>query len=218
MLQRTRQFKFERLDLRTVRRINLGTLDEENLSHTPNAQGEYINVPMFVARRLENSQHAIFGEPGREVWYGGDTNYSNDTLSRVWGDIETHSVFREVDFSLWPVGTDDVRVHFCCSIDDFIDAEASLLVAPEYNDSVALDLEDKEVAISGVDDPKIAAMDLRLVKMRARNKRVVWRDLSGLSIGTQNDIANLERSVDIREAVTFQRSQIVSTKSRLEVG
>lgn len=197
MLQRTRQYRFERLDLRTMKRITLATMDEEVLSHTPNAKGEYIHVPEFVERRLAHSHHAMFGSPGREVWYGGRTYYDNDKMNLVWNDIETYSAFREVDHVLWPVGSDDLRVHFFCSCNDMTDAEAEELVAPQVDEK----------------DPENPITEKR------RSYKVAWRDLSGLSIGTQDDVTDVAKSVDIRKAVTFDRSLIVSVKPLIaEVG
>ena len=66
---------------------------------------------MFVQRRLKNPRHQIFGSTGAEYWYSGRKDYSNAKMTILWNRIETDTLFREVDFPLWPAGDRDLRDH-----------------------------------------------------------------------------------------------------------
>lgn len=125
----THQFKFQRV-LDTVVRTNLITNEVDVIGKTPNAKGEYMNVDLFLKRRLKNPTHRIFGTPGSEFWYGGTIDASNTKLDRVWAKIEELTPKREADFQLWPL-SDTEKKHFLTVLtDDFDDEQASIYETP----------------------------------------------------------------------------------------
>ena len=71
----------------------------------------------------------------------------------------------------------------------------------------------KIVSISGLDDPKIEEEKLRIIIETKRKNKIVWKDLPGLSIGTESEIENTEKTVDIRGAATFDQSTYIVTKT-----
>ena len=103
LLQNTSKYKFVRLNPTEVKRINLLSLEESIISSTPNADGEYMNVPQFVQRRVAHPKHRIFGTVDSEVWYGGNSSRDRTTCDALWNDIETHSDNLQADHSHWPL-------------------------------------------------------------------------------------------------------------------
>jgi hypothetical protein len=114
-----------------VRRTNLRDGTTEELSNKPNAKGEYMDVPLLLARRVKHPRHAIFGTKGREVWFGGQVYATHTELDQVWQEIESRTPYREVNFDLWPAGQLDLMHCLFIPVDDFNEVEASALVAPE---------------------------------------------------------------------------------------
>ncbi len=105
---KTRQFLFQRVSKLEVVRTNLLTLAGEILSDKPNASGEYIDVPLFIARRLKHPRHGIFGPPGVERWYGGTTTATHAILDDVWAEIEGRTQYQESEprFQQYPLSVE----------------------------------------------------------------------------------------------------------------
>jgi len=99
-LEKTKTYKFERLNSNEVRRTNLLTNEQDILSTTPNADGEKINVYQYVTRRLKNKHHLMFRDNGLEYWYTKERN--NIDINAVWNDIETHTDFLQTDHTNFP--------------------------------------------------------------------------------------------------------------------
>lgn len=114
-LEKTKVYKFQRVNSNEVVRTNLLTEDQETLSTTPNENGEYLDAFQFISRRLKSPRHKIFGSSGSEIWYGK----SRETIDidAVWNDIETHTSSLKSEHKSWPL-TDVERRHFlpmnCC--------------------------------------------------------------------------------------------------------
>jgi hypothetical protein len=266
MLQRTRQFRCQRVSRTVVERLNLLTMEVETLSGTPNAKGEYMHVPTFVEHRLAHPRHDLFGSPGREVWYGGRTYYGNDKMTLVWNDIETHSAFREVDHLHWPIpqesgpkditlalsgdvrrylihtlgrsepfdmqyfaadrsyrtaregsvvsailGGESARVHLYYPCDDMTDARAEELVSSVFSEEKATDKMGKEVAIDGLDDPKIKELGLQAVMVAKRSHHLEWRNLPGVQ---EADVLDDTKRVVMRDSVgPIATESVVNAKS-----
>jgi len=192
MLQRTRQYRAERISLKEIKRITLATMDEEILSDKPNAKGEYIHVQSYIDRRTAHPRHKIFGELDREVWYGGRTYYENQRMTLVWSDIETYSAHREVDYPRWPAGSDDLKVHLFIAVDDFSDGEAEEFVA-SLIDEASLE-PDKPV-------------------LKRRKHYVNWKVSVASSLSSSiGSIKNPALSVDVRGDHTFNKNVLVLTK------
>ena len=98
----------------TVERLDRETNQVDILGKTPNAKGEYIDAALYLARRLKNPRHMIFGGPGSEYWFSLQIQYD---INDIWAVIESHSDYRREDFNQWPL-TETEKRHFlavsCC--------------------------------------------------------------------------------------------------------
>ena len=126
----TRKYRMERISRTQVNRINIATLEAETISDVPNAKGEYIDVGLFLRRKLLHPKHLIFGTPGNEIWYGGATDYTNANLDVVWTGIESRTTNVESDFRLCPLGIQDKKSFLALRVDDFTDSESIQYTTP----------------------------------------------------------------------------------------
>lgn len=129
------QYRFERISGREIARINLWTGERVVFSDVPifvDRKWQAIDVDLFIRRQQSHPNHAIFGAPGLELWYGGSEDRSHPKLDRVWRAIELKTPTRELEpqFQLWPMGRLDIQHHLPIRVDDFDDLEAESLVAP----------------------------------------------------------------------------------------
>jgi hypothetical protein len=221
-LELTRQYKFQRVNRTTVRRTNLRTGSIEELSNRPNANGEYINVPMFIASHVKHERHGIFGIKGREFWYGGKTYTTHTELDLVWAEIENRTPHKEVDFDLWPAGRLDLMQYLFVAVDDdFDDNVAESLVEPELEvddngDFVWTwtDENDKTYRYIGSEPPDDG--NLWEQPIVSKRRRCVQIDRLG-RVGPTVLLAQIRdrtKSVDIRRVQQFRREQIVKTRFR----
>ena len=111
-------------------------------------------------------------------------------MSSVWKEIETQTPFQEKDFKAMNLGDAVLKKSFCITSTDFTDVEAEEYAASEIDDS----------------DPE------NPITIKKRTHKIVWKDLPGLSVGTETEIENKEIKVDIRQAVEFNAGSIVVTK------
>lgn len=190
------EFRFERVSRDEVKRITLSDLSEEVLSKTNPDPDKRIDVATYVASRLAYAKRpdvkgagkAIFGTPGAEIWYGGSTVISSTNLTNIWNFIETQTPNLRVNFGRWNWSATELRHNLAIAVDDFTDAEAGTLTAPEYD---------------GSDPP---------VMLKKRSKFVDFRGEAQLA-GSLSDIDDRHVAVDIRGAFTFTRSTIVQTRT-----
>ena len=115
-LEKTRTYKFERLNSNDVKRTNLITGEEGIFNTTPNDNGERINVYQYVSRRLKNKNHLIFRSNGLEYWYG--KSRSDIDVDSIWNDIETHTNFLQSDHIHFPLSDIEKRMFLpmsCCA-------------------------------------------------------------------------------------------------------
>ncbi len=198
------------------------------------ASKEFTWVEEYCRRRLAHERHKVFGTPGSEVWYGGDTDVRDAAMDLVWNAIETKTAFREVDFPRFPVGIEQpagpmiltipadhrkylvargdtppfqvgyfgadrqnhagdegsivtaiqggqsLRSYLWITVDDFDDAEADRLVAPELDD-------DDEDAF----DP---------IMLKRRSRFLDWQ--SEIHNREHRKIRDKRVSVDLRDGMT----------------
>tara|TARA_R110000824_G_scaffold105628_1_gene249992 strand:- start:1533 stop:2402 length:870 start_codon:yes stop_codon:yes gene_type:complete len=114
-LEKTRVYKFERLNSNDVKRINLTTSEESVLNNTPNDDGERIDVQQYISRRLNNENHLMFMSSGLEYWYG--KNRGDIDVDSIWSDIETHTDFLQSDHIYFPLSDIEKRTFLpmsCC--------------------------------------------------------------------------------------------------------
>ena len=193
-LEITRKYRFERISQTQVNRINIVTLESETISDVPNARGEYIDVGLFIRRKLLHPKHLIFGTPGSEVWYGGFTDYSNAKLDLVWQAIEAQTSNREIDFTLFLLGIQDKKSFLALRVDDFTDSESIQYTTP---------VED----ITGTTPDGDPIFEV----VQKRKWLVNWRRI--VPPGSIPDIVDRNKSVDGRNDVAFSRAAVLEEKS-----
>lgn len=187
--ENTHQFKFERVSNKEIRRTNLLTLEEDIISDVPNEKGEYMDVPLYLARRKKHEMHRIFGTEGNEFWYGGNVDASNTKLDKVWEKIEELTVKREADHQLWPLSSTEKKHFLALPVDDFTEEERG-----EYESS-ELDNEGRVI--------------------KKRNNKVNYALL--VSVQKLLNIQDKTKEVDLRlEVPAFAKRLIVRNKT-LEV-
>lgn len=184
-------FKFERVSKTEIRRTNLLTLEEDILSGTPNQKGEQIDVELFITRRKKHHNHAIFGKPGEEYWFGGYQDNSDTKLDEVWQEIEARTAFRKVNHTKWPFTPHELRQFLVLPVNNFTIEEETELTASVI---------DREGNI-----------------LKKRKNSINWRDLLGKT-PLENDptlekILDKNISVDIRGKGLFERSTVVRVKT-----
>src|SRR5690606_7585327 len=129
--ENTHLYRFERVSEREVLRINL-VEDKEEIFSDKTEQS--IDVPLFIARRKMKWDHYLFGEVGREIWYGGKKNFSEDKIDLIWNAIETKTQLREVNYRLWPAGIQELKSHLFIVTNNFTDVQAEEFVRPELEE------------------------------------------------------------------------------------
>ena len=197
MRMRCQQYRFERISVKEVMRINQWTLEEDIFSDKPNAKGEMILVDEYIRRRKRHARHCIFGTEGSEVWYGGRIDFSMSRINTVWNDIETDSFHRKADHTLFPLGTEDVKVHLAVKTTlDFDDAKAEEFV-------------EQEVIYDNKDDPTAGAT---VVRKRRRYIDIASLPLSEMKI-TMEDVTSKTKALDVREErpITFETRVLTKT-------
>ena len=190
-MSKTHRYKFQRISSTEIKRIELATMQEETISNIPNAKGEYMAVALFVQRRIANPKHRVFGSTGAEYWYGGTIDYSDKNLTDIWNKIETDTPLRESNFTLWPAGDRDLKDHFGISVDNFTETEAEDFVSSEIDEN----------------DPE------NPILIKKRTRQIIWKDLPGLSAGTESQIEDTDMKVDIRTSSEFVNASIITVKA-----
>ncbi|WP_455387612.1 hypothetical protein [Petrachloros mirabilis] len=166
----THQYRFERVSADTVKRVILSSGAEELLGNTPNGSGERIDVRAYVRRRKLQPNHRLFGEDGREVWYGGSVDLSSRVLDRIWAKIEEKTAHRESSYDLWPAGVLDLKHHLMIPVADFDDATAEQYVRPvldETNPDNPIRLKKRAVQVANLAD---IATDLGVTESSIRDR------------------------------------------------
>lgn len=192
----THQYRFERISNREIRRVNLLDQTEETLSNQPNAQGQAIDVPLFVRRRRQKPDHCLFGEDGREYWYGGRKDMSAPRIATVWDAIEAKTELRRTDaqFTRWPAGQQELRSHLFVRTEDFDDATTEELLAAETE-------------LQGEEE----------VTLQRRQNQVDWERDLGLTPAVRDSIRDRNAAVDLRE-VQLDRQTVVRRKPQRQRG
>lgn len=188
-LSEVRQYKFERISQTEVRRSDLFSMSIDVFSDTPNGDGEYIDVPLFISRWRQHPKHVIFGKPGTEIWYGGRTLITTAKINDIWVSIEAKTAYLKAHFGKFPWGNEDQKHHLAITVDDFDNTVRSELESSVYDGTV---------------DPPV---------MTERRKNAVdWRNLPGLTQKIIDDTLASDVKVDIRNSFSFTRSLIIDAK------
>lgn len=193
------EYRFERVSRNEARRTNFITGKQDIVGNRPNAQGERINVTLYLKRQLANPNHAIFGTKGREVWYGGAKRARREDMDRAWDAIENATALRRADFSMWPHSERELHHYLALPCEDFDDEMAGRAAGREYTTVPDVDPDWDEALFS------IA---------RKRRFAIDWRALPG--IDTRRAIRQSER-YDLRHTIAAISLQRALVKPRLRV-
>lgn len=188
------QYRFQRVAETAVLRTERATGQTMLCSADAIDARARIDAARYVKLRKKAGKKPLFGTEGREIWYGGRTDFTPAALDIVWGHIETHTPHRAEDFLRWPLGRLDARHHLAIAVDDFDNEVAAEMVEP----------------LTRPADPGKAGLPHEILKKRRH--RVRWQDLPGLSPKTSRDVLDRSKAVDIRDAVRFVRASILERK------
>ena len=132
-LEDIKEFKFERTGQKQVKRTNLWTGEVDFISEQPNAKEEYMDVPLYIKRRLElnPNDNLVFGNAGNEYWYGGGDRITDTLIDKVWDKIEAKTSHnRNYNF---PFTERETKAFAVLKIKNLSDPEIRDLVAPEID-------------------------------------------------------------------------------------
>lgn len=167
------EYRFEIVSATELKRITLADSSEEIISNNPNANGESIDVQLFLNRRLKNPKHRIFNDNGLIFWYGGKTHITDTKLDAVWNEIETDTVLKKVQHTKYPLGTQEFIGFVPISVSD-------------------LSLPTKQLAI----EPLYLTPDVMLKK---RASRINWEERDDIAKPIKDKISSRDYSVDLRD-------------------
>lgn len=175
--EHTHQYCFERVNRQAVRRVDLATGDEVLIGERPSrvdGRSQHTDVVAYINRRLAHHGHKIYGQPGREFWYGGKYDPSLANIDLVWTIIESKTAFRRFQFRRVNLGI-SARTNLAMAVDDFGEARRAAMETPSFD-------------LTDPDEP---------VLIRKRRHFIPWRD----HIPSQRhaEIEDKTREVDLRE-------------------
>jgi len=182
------RYKFQRVSTLEVKRIDLITLEEDIISNQANGKGEYMDVPLFIERRIKHPRHRIFGTKGSEYWYGKHNSYA--FYKDIWKWIEEKTGLKEIDHTKWPATDRELKKYLHLTVDDFNNETSGDLVKP---------LED---TTSG-----------EIAVMKPRKHFVEWEKLNGISLDVIKDIKDISKAIDLRDDFSFSLNVINQEKS-----
>ena len=212
--EHTHQYRFERLAKHWYQRVEIATGETLLQGLVPDASGQGGDVDLFVRMRMSEREQApdggpklaMFGQPGREVWYGGCYDPSPENLDRVWDSIEFHTPKMRDDpfYKLMTWGQSDIRHALALRCDDVTVGQMEELVAEgpliqphervPYSKSTTI----FEWGDSGPWVEKTETIGKRFCDDRVNHKRnchIRWRDLCDMLGVRPSEV--LDRSVPI---------------------
>jgi len=186
----TAQYKLQRISKTKIKRIKLSDMGEEILGAVPNAKGEYMDVPLFIYRRMRRHLNSIFGAKGSEYWYGGKRTVNSTILSTIWAKIESKTSLLESDHVLWPHSLKEQKTRLLLPVDAMTTAERHTYEAREYN-------------ITDPDNP---------ILVKKRKHKTTMGTLARISAESIAKINNPNIPMDFRKFSSWTRSTIMQVK------
>lgn len=169
----THQWKFQRVSRTELAKINLWDGEARTIYQIPDLQ-------RYLARRLRNNTHNIFGPLGGETWYQTPIDFSAVAISALWDSIEPILGLPRTDFVDMPFGRGDRRHHLLVSCEDITNDDISGLLKPD--------------------------MDADETILRKRKVSVAWEDARfGLTDKQRRDAKNKRLETDERQLVMVRR-------------
>jgi hypothetical protein len=183
-LENTSKFKFERISQTAIKRTDLQTGDEDILSDTPNTDNEYMDVPLYIERRLKHERHKIFGTPGNEYWYGGNTIITDEKIDKVWQKIEQKTSKKKADHTNFPFTEKELQKYYAITVEDFTPEEIAELTTPLLDDQGET--------------------------IKPRKQKIDYHNLPELTAQDKTDIADRNTKVDHRQTKPIKRDSIIT--------
>ena len=216
-LEKTRTYKFERVNSNEVLRTNLLTEEQKTLSAEMDADGERINVYQYVSRRLKNENHLMFRSNGLEYWYGEERR--SIEVESLWNDIETHTDFLQSDHIHFPLADIEKREFLpmsCCTHGH----EHDHTDLPLHN--ACLDCtcgcDTSECSNDFISERLSSVLTIDDEITHKRKFQVPYWDLtSTLSLNVDN-IRNKNKEVDLRTTLPLRPAADLLTLDKIEAG
>ena len=210
-LEKTKTYKFERLNSNEVRRTNLLTDEQDILSTTPNADGKKIDVYQYVTKKIKNKNHSIFRENGLEYWYAKERN--NIDINAIWNDIETHTGFLQSDHTRFPFSDIEKRRFAAINTSGRSYTGESFTRVELSGDTVHAR---QSVAVE--DYPEILPEDFEPVILAKRRWFVPYWDLSTALGSSIDDLRNPNHMCDCRKAMDEREHIDILTFDKVSEG
>lgn len=199
-LEKIYRYKFERVARQEVVRIDLWSGEVDVLSLYSRNNELYMDVVAYIKDMKRGG--LLFGQDGNEVWYDGPTDYSMENMERVWDGIEYYLGEGRENWGLWPAGREDLKHFFFISVSNFEDNQASELIVPLFEESIA-------------NKNKLKQKDNIKIKIKLeRQYSVLWRELPQLSFHTENMVLDKDVKVDIRKKIVFDIDDLLQIKGK----
>tara|TARA_Y100000401_G_scaffold116147_1_gene121261 strand:+ start:1619 stop:2440 length:822 start_codon:yes stop_codon:yes gene_type:complete len=210
-LERTKTYKFERLNSNEVRRTNLLTDEQDILTTTPNTNGEKIDVYQYVVKKIKNKNHLIFRENGLEYWYAKERN--NIDINAVWSDIETHTDFLQSDHTRFPFSDVEKRAFLAINTSGRSYTGDSFTRVELSGDTVHTR---QSVAVE--DYPEDPPEDYDPIILAKRQWFVPYWDLTAALGSSVDNLRNPNHLCDCRKAMNEREHVDILTFDKVEEG
>lgn len=177
------EFRFERISKTEARKIRIATRELVKIVGPDTADIDAFVRGALSRKRGDNAKRAIFGTPGREIWYGGRVSWETTRINALWAAVESRSPLRRADHQLFPLGR-STR------------SKTLVVRVPEFDDATRSEYEASETAED---------RDGNIITVWQRRNRVEWREIPGVDEGR---VLDREQEYDLRtreEAVTVER-------------
>jgi hypothetical protein len=209
----THTYKFERLNSNDVRRTNLLSGEQDILNTVANADGESINAYQYIARRLKNPKHKIFGPNGGEIWYGKMRNDAEVFLPIAWNHIETETDNLRNSHNSWPF-TDLEKRHFICINTSGRSYTGDSFTRVELSGGTVTE----RVLPATEDIPEDAPDDYEVVTLAKRQWFVPYWDLSSQLGHSIDDLRNKDLECDCRKPMNEREHIDILTYDKIAEG
>tara|TARA_A100001201_G_scaffold34409_1_gene36628 strand:+ start:225 stop:1049 length:825 start_codon:yes stop_codon:yes gene_type:complete len=211
-LERTKTYKFERVNSNYVKRTNLITSEEAILGKTANENGERIDPYQYITRRLKNKNHLIFrAANGFAYWYG--ESRSDIDIDAVWSDIETHSDHLKSEHTKFPFSDVEKRAFLAINTSGRSYTGDSFTRVELSGDTVHAR---QEIAFQ--DPPADIPEDYDPVVLARRKWFVPYWDLTAALGSSVDDLRNPNHMCDCRKEMDEREHIDILTYDKVETG
>lgn len=143
---------------------------------------EIPRLEVYLNRRRAHHTPVLFGEPGKEFWYGGRQNFNH--MDRVWEQIRRLGPEREEDHESLILSENCRRRFFCVKTEDITEDEEAVMKR-----------EDR--------DPETNEL------IYQRVNKVEWAGLQGMTRGRRSRVKDPRTATDMRQLLEVFPKAIV---------